>query len=116
MTKATSKSTALSLITRKIQAEKELNKPDSFFVKSPEQPRSLSSTEEETAANQQSQTNDADEVSRELDMDCEEEEESTEEMTLANSSQNESLPEDWSSRQVLNPEEEDHPSGGSSQT
>ena len=77
MTKTTSKSTALSLIIRKFQAEKQPNKPDSFFVKSPEQPRSLSSTEEETAANQQSQTNDADEGSRELNMDCEEEEEST---------------------------------------
>ena len=75
MTKTTSKSTALSLITRKFQAEKQPNKPDSFFVKSPEHPRSPSSSEEETATKQQSQTNDDDKVLRELDMDCEEEEE-----------------------------------------
>ena len=75
MTKTTSKSTALSLITRKFQAEKQLNKPDSFYVKSPKHPRSPSSSEEEEAKKKQSQTNDAEDILRELDMDCEEEEE-----------------------------------------
>ena len=82
MTKTTSKSTALSLITRKFQAERQLNKPDSFYMKSPEHPRSPSSSEEEEATKKQSQTNYAEDALWELDMDCEEEEEdSTEEDT-----------------------------------
>ena len=76
MPKTTSKSVALSLITQKLAAEKKLNKPDSFYEKSPEHPRSPSSaSEEEDATTKQNQKNDADEVSRELDMEGEENEE-----------------------------------------
>ena len=76
MTKTTSKSTALSIITRKLEAEKKLHKPDSFYEKSPEHQRSpSSSSEEEEAPKKQHQINDADEVLRELDMEGEENEE-----------------------------------------
>ena len=56
MPKTTSKSVALSLITQKLEAEKKLNKPNSFYEKSPEHPRSsLSSSEEEEATKKQNQ-------------------------------------------------------------
>ena len=69
MPKTTSKST-LSLITQTLTAEQKLNKPDPFCTeKSPEHPRSPSSaSEEENATTKQNQRTDADEVSRELDM------------------------------------------------
>ena len=76
MTKTTSKAVALSLITKKLEAEKKLNKPGSFYEKSPEHPCSpSSSSEEEEATEKQNQKNDADKVSRELDMEGEENEE-----------------------------------------
>ena len=77
MTKTTpSKVAALSIITRKLEAEKKLHKPDSFYEKSLEHPHSpSSSSEEEEAPKKQHQRNDADEVSRELDMDGKENEE-----------------------------------------
>ena len=76
MPKTTSKST-LSLITQTLTAEQKLNKPDPFCTeKSPEHPRSPSSaSEEENATTKQNQRTDADEVSRELDMEGEENEE-----------------------------------------
>ena len=78
MTKTTPSkaATVLSIITRKLEAEKKLHKPDSFYEKSPEHPSSpSSSSEEEEATKKQHPKNNADEVSRELDMDGDEEEE-----------------------------------------
>ena len=73
MTKSTStKSTALSLITKKMQSERQINQPDPFYNKSPEHPRSpSSSSEEEELAKKPRKKPDEDEISRELDLDGE---------------------------------------------
>ena len=79
MPKTTSKSTALSLIAQKLTAEKKLKDMEPPLIwseKSPEHPRSPSTaSEKESAYTEQDQKTDADEVSRELDMDNEENEE-----------------------------------------
>ena len=76
MTKSTStKSTALSLITKKMQSERRLHKPNPFYEKSPEheQSPSLSSEEIESAKKPRKKPN-TDEVLRELRLDGEENE------------------------------------------
>ena len=77
MTKSTStKSTALSLITKKMQSERQLNQPDPFYEKSPEHPRSpSSSSEEEELAKKPRKRPDKDEVSQVLDLDGKEDKE-----------------------------------------
>ena len=74
MTKS-AKSTTLSLITKKMQSERQLNQPDPFYEKSLEHPRSpSSSSEEDELAKRPRKKPDEDEVSRELDLDGEEDE------------------------------------------
>ena len=77
MTKSTStQSTSLSLVTKKMQSERQLNQPDPFYEKSPEHPRSPSSSfEEEELSKKPRKKPGEDEVSRELDLDGEEDEE-----------------------------------------
>ena len=93
MPKSTSKN-ALTLITQKLTAEQKVK--DSIPVpiwaeKSPEHPRSPSTASEaESATSQQNQKTDADDVSRELDMESEDTEDtgvSTEEETVPSDSE-----------------------------
>ena len=73
MTKSTStKSTALSLITKKMHSERQLHKPGPFYEKSPEHERSPSSlSEEEETSKKLRKKPDKYEVSRELSLDSE---------------------------------------------